>query len=121
MLIEGTVAFSNLTTPEMYQGQSTGKYSIVLQLEDITELRNQGVKVKEYEGKPQRKFTSKFELRPEQVVDTEGNPVHGEIPRGSKVRLQYSLGKQPHPVHGVSPYLNAIRVLEVAQRTDDGF
>lgn len=118
MLTEGTVAFSNPTSTERYNGQDTGKYSLVVTLDDHSALRAQGVKVKEYEGKYQRKFTSKFEI---DVLDSEGNPVKGEIPRGSRVRLQYGLGKNPHPVHGVSPYLNKVRVLEFAERTEDGF
>ena len=33
-VLEGTVAFENLTEHEMYNGQSTGKYSLVLSLDE---------------------------------------------------------------------------------------
>jgi len=34
MIIEGVVAFSNLTKEELYQGRPTGKYSLVVALDD---------------------------------------------------------------------------------------
>ena len=34
--LEGTVAFENLNEHEMYQGQSTGKFSLVVSLDDAT-------------------------------------------------------------------------------------
>ncbi len=51
-VLEGNVAFANLDEHEEYQGQSTGKYSLVLSLEpaDADKLANQGVKLREYEG-----------------------------------------------------------------------
>ena len=113
-VIEGTVAFENLNEHEVYQGQSTGKYSLVISLDDETsnDLEAKGVKLREYEGVKQRKFSTKYDVP---VMDAEGNPFKGRIGRGSKVRIMYAEG-QPHPVHGTSTYLNKIKVLEVAEQ-----
>jgi hypothetical protein len=112
MVIEGNVAFSSVTKHDSYMGQSTGKYTITVTLptEGAEKLSSAGVKVKEYEGTPQRKFSSGFAVK---VVDAENSPFDQEIPRGSLVRIKYKLGNE-HPVHGVSTYLEAVRVLEVA-------
>ena len=118
-VITGKVAFSNLDAHEMYQGQSTGKYSIVLTLDDTeaAKLEEQGVKLREYEGTKQRKFSSRYEVG---LVDLDGEPITMRVPRGSLVRVQYSVG-QPHPVHGITPYLDKIRVLEMASQDDEEF
>tara|TARA_A100001388_G_scaffold249343_1_gene209968 strand:+ start:452 stop:835 length:384 start_codon:yes stop_codon:yes gene_type:complete len=114
--IEGLVAFSNVTEHDVYNGQSTGKYSLTITMEDdaADELASKGVKIKEYQPEDkvfkQRKFTSKFDLR---VIDADDNPYTGEIPRNSRVRLLYNLGPAVGE-HGASTYLNAIRVLEEA-------
>jgi hypothetical protein len=99
----------------MYQGQSTGKFSVVLTLDDSTadELEGKGVKLREYEGAKQRKFSTKYSVP---VLDAEGGSFKGRIGRGSKVRVLYAEG-QPHPVHGTSVYLNKIKVLEQAEDT----
>lgn len=117
MIVEGTVAFSNLTQHEEYQGRSTGKFSLTLALtqESAEALSGEGVKLKDYKGTPQRKFTSQF---PVKAMDVEKNPFKGEIPWGSKVRLSVQFGK-PSPVHGVTPYLKAVKVLEVNEGFDD--
>jgi len=117
-VIEGTVAFENLNEHEVYQGQSTGKYSLVISLDDETsnDLEAKGVKLREYEGVKQRKFSTKYEIP---VFDTDGQPFMGRVTRGSKVRLLWAEGK-PHPVHGTSTYLNKVKVLEVAESGDDG-
>jgi|DEB0MinimDraft_10_1074344.scaffolds.fasta_scaffold269105_1 hypothetical protein len=115
--IEGVVAFSHVTEHDVYNGQSTGKYSMTITLPDeaAQSLSEKGVKIKEYDNDgeilKQRKFTSKFDLL---VVDAENNPFRREVNRGSKVRLRFKLGPE-HPVHGVSTYLNAVRVLEEAE------
>jgi len=45
----------------------------------------------------------------------------GEIPRGSIVKVQYKLGED-HPVHGVTTYLEKVKVLEVGEgATDEDF
>ena len=117
-VLEGLLAFENLDEHEMYQGQSTGKFSVVLSLDDTTadELSSKGVKMREYEGVKQRKFSTKYDVP---VLDAEGSPFKGRIGRGSKVRLLYAEG-QEHPVLGVSTYLNKIKVLEVAEDTSGG-
>ena len=115
-IIEGTVNFSNLTAHDVYNGQDTGAYSMTITLDedDAASLAAQGVKIKDYQGAKQRKFKSKFEIK---RFDAEGNRYNGEVPYNSKVRLKYVLG-QPHPVHGVSTYLEAVKVLEEAEMTE---
>ena len=116
-VLEGLVAFENLTEHEMYNGQSTGKFSVVLSLEEpqAVDLESRGVKLREYEGVKQRKFASKFEVG---IVNADGTPFQGRVPRGSKVRLLWQEGA-PHPVHGTSTYLNKVKVLEVAEQSGD--
>ena len=122
-VINGVVAFANLTEHEVYNGSSTGKYSVVISLEDPAEVKKleaEGVKVKEYKNTPQRKFTTKFEDF--QVIDAEGEPLSRSSVRwGDKVRIKYNLGA-PHPVHGCTPYMQAIRVVEKGEAVadDDG-
>ena len=112
-VIEGTVNFSNVTKTDVYNGQDTGTYSMTITMseDDAATLAAQGVKIKDYQGNKQRKFKSKYEIK---VFDDEGTPYTGEVPYNSKVRLKYKLG-QPHPVHGVSTYLEAVKVLEEAE------
>jgi hypothetical protein len=108
----GTAAFVNLTKHEEYQGQSTGKFSIVLALEPeaAEDLESQGIKLRDYQGVPQRKFASQFPIR---VVDVDGETMAAsELTYGSKVRVKWNLGK-PHPQHGSSPYATAVKVLEL--------
>jgi len=117
-VIEGTVAFENLNEHEVFQGQSTGKFSMVISLYDADagDLEAKGVKLREYEGTKQRKFSTKYEVP---VLDASGQPFVGRVTRGSKVRLLWAEG-QPHPVHGTSTYLNKVKVLEVAEAGEDG-
>ena len=51
-VLEGAIAFENLDEHEYYQGQSTGKYSVVLSLDEATasKLIDKGVKMREYDG-----------------------------------------------------------------------
>lgn len=117
-VINGTVAFANLTEHEVFNGQSTGKYSVVLTLdEDVAaRLQNEGVKVREYKNQPQRKFATQYDDF--KVVDIDGEPLSKSAVRyGDKVRIKYQLGK-PHPVHGCTPYLQAIRVVEKGENSD---
>lgn len=111
--LEGTVAFEDLNEHEMYNGQSTGKFSLVVTLDDATadELDANGIKLREYEGVKQRKFTSKFDVP---VLNPDGSAFNGRVTRGSKVRVLYQDGS-PHPVHGTPTYLNKVKVLEVAE------
>jgi len=111
-VITGKVAFANLTEHEVFNGQSTGKYSVVLTLEDeeADKLQAEGIKVKTYKNQPQRKFTTKYDDIT--VVDVDGETLSKSSVRwGDTVRVKYAVGK-PHPVHGSSPYLQAIRVIE---------
>ena len=116
-VIEGIVNFSNLTQHDVYMGQTTGKYTMTITMseDDAESLSSRGVKIKDYEGAKQRKFSSKFDVK---VVDAEGNPFNGEVPYNSKVRIKYKVGPA-HPVHGLSTYLEAVKVLEVADMSDD--
>ena len=121
-VINGSAAFINLSEHELYQGQSTGKYSLTVTLDDasIAQLKEQGVKLRQYSpdgGEPQsqRKFASKFDVP---VYEANGDEFMGNITRGSHVRVQYSLG-QEHPVHGITPYLDKIKVLELASGSSD--
>lgn len=116
-VIEGIVNFSNVTQHDVFNGQSTGAYSLTITMdeEDANTLASKGVKVKDYQGNKQRKFKSKFDVT---VLDAEGAKYSGEIPYNSRVRLKYKLGK-PHPVHGVSTYLEAVKVLEEADMLDE--
>lgn len=117
-VITGKVAFANLTEHEVFNGQSTGKYSVVVTLDDeqADKLAAEGVKLKTYKNESQRKFATKFEDF--QVIDNEGEPVsRGSVRWGDTVRIKYGLGK-PHPVHGTSVYLQAIRVIEKAEFED---
>lgn len=123
MITEGVVAFESLREHDVYQGKSTGKYTLTLTLSDseAEKLEKMGVKVKTYEGNGQRKFSSQYDVP---VVDTEDNPFQGRVNRGSKVRILWAEGKAPHPVHGVSTYLNRVRVLELVESagdTEEGF
>jgi hypothetical protein len=115
-VLQGTVAFENLNEYEVFNGQSTGKYSLVLTLDDpeANDLAKQGVKLREYEGVKQRKFSTKY---PVEVIDTEDEPFRGRLTRGSKVKVLWAAGK-PHPVHGTPTYLNKVRVVELATNTE---
>lgn len=111
-ILEGTVAFESLRETDKFNGQDTGKYSVTLTLDDddADKLEKLGVKLKNYEGKRQRKFASKYQPM---VFDNEGRSYNGSVPYGSRVRIVWTEG-QEHPVHGVTPYLNKLKVLELA-------
>ena len=115
-VIEGIVNFSNVTQHDVFNGQDTGAFSMTITMseDDASTLAAQGVKIKEYQGNKQRKFKSKYAIK---RFDAEGNPYNGEVPYNSKVRLKFKLG-QPHPVHGVATYLEAVKVLEEAEITE---
>ena len=109
----GVVAFCNLDEHEMFKGKTTGRYSLVVTMDEqeASKLSDKGVKVKTYEDKKQRKFSSKFEVP---VLDLDGETVSKKIPYGSKVRLLWADGPA-HPEHGVPTYLNAVRLVEKAE------
>jgi hypothetical protein len=112
-VIEGIVNFSNVTKHDVFNGQSTGAYSMTITIdeEDAAFLTSQGVKIKDYQGNKQRKFKSKYEVK---RFTADGQPFTGEVPYNSKVRLKFKMG-QPHPVHGMATYLEAVKVLEEAE------
>lgn len=111
--VEGVVNFSKLTEHDVYNGQDTGAYSMTITMseDDAATLAANGIKIKDYQGNKQRKFKSKYDIR---VFDADGNPYNGEVPYNSTVRLKYKTGPA-HPVHGVSTYLEAVKVLEEAE------
>lgn len=117
LVTEGTVAFESLRQHDVYKGQSTGKYTLTLTLpeNDARSLEQKGVKIKDYEGNSQRKFSSKFSVP---ILNPDGTPYDGQVTRGSKVRIQYQCGN-PDPTHGVPTYLSAVKVLEVAESSSD--
>lgn len=114
-VVEGLANFSHTVEPDQYMGQT--KYSITLTLseDDANTLASNGVKIKDYEGNKQRKFSSKYQVS---VIDADGEPYGKEIPYNSKVRVKFKYGPA-HPVHGVSTYLDAVRVLEEAEAPVD--
>ena len=116
-VIEGIVNFSNVTKHDVYNGQDTGAFSMTITVseDDAAALSAQGVKIKDYEGNKQRKFKSKYDIR---MLDAEGNPYNGEVPYNSRVRLKYKLGPA-HPVYGTSTYLEAVKVLEEAEISEE--
>tara|TARA_R110000803_G_scaffold107008_7_gene175175 strand:- start:372 stop:752 length:381 start_codon:yes stop_codon:yes gene_type:complete len=114
MIVEGIVAFCDLTETERYNGQDTGKYSLVITMEDdeAQALKESGVIVREYKNKAQRKFVTKYPDFP--VLDVEDNIVSKHIPYGSKVKILWAEGN-PHPTYGVATYIKKIKVLEYAE------
>jgi hypothetical protein len=111
--IKGEVAFSNLTEHEVFKGESTGKYTLVVTVDDdaVKKLEEQGVHLKTHEGKKQRKFGTRYEF---QYEDTEKKPVSGELGRGSKVMVAYKLG-EPYGQYGVTTFLQGVQVIERAE------
>jgi len=108
----GVVAFSDLTEYEVYEGKTTGRYSLVITMEEgeASKLRDLGVNVKQYDGKAQRKFASQFNVG---IVDIDDNPFKGEIPYGSTVRVLWQNGPE-HPEHKTPTYLNKVRIVELS-------
>ena len=113
MIIEGTLSVGSLRELAAFNGKPTDWYSIKLNISDkaADQLEAQGVKVSTYEGKKQRHFKSKF---PPVVVDSDGAPFSGDVPRGSLLRIAASLGSE-HPQHGVAVYFKKAKVLELAE------
>lgn len=109
---EGYVAFSHVLTEDQYQGQDVG-FNVTLCMEDdqAKGLKAKGVVIKDYQGVAQRKFKSGYAI---DVLDDKGQPLNltEELPRGTKVRLQYKEGNV-HPQHGLATYANRLKVLEM--------
>ena len=118
MLVEGTTIFqTHLTHHDEYQGQSTGKYSIQIKLEakDASRLTKDGVIIKEYDGEPIRKFTSRYDI---EVFTGANERWTQELPSGTKVRIEYITKK--HPTAGEVPYVKRVLVLEMGEGGDNG-
>lgn len=111
-VLKGVVAFSNLTEHDFFQGKDTGNFTLTVttDAEGQAQLEAQGVKVKIYEGTPQRKFKSQYTT---EVVNLDDTPFLGEIPFGSEVRVLYTLGKE-HKEHGVPVYMQKIRLVKIS-------
>ena len=110
MITEGTVAFGSLLRHDVWQGQSTEKFvlKVVLSEEEAEKLRSEGVNITEYDGAPQRKFSSGYEVP---AYDIDDNAYTKDIPKGSLVRIVWKAGNK-HPVHGLATYMMRVRVLE---------
>jgi len=120
MLVEGITMFNtHLTQHDEWKGQSTGKYAIQVKLDGKTasKLSKSGVQVKEYDGEPIRKFTSKYNI--EVWLNNKERYDH-ELPSGTKVRVEYTPGKSAHPEFGVSTYLKRVLILEMGEGGDAG-
>lgn len=118
-VLTGTAVFSNVTKKDVYMGAES-KYNVTLVLseEDAKGLATAGVKVSTYKEVKQRKFASNY---PPSIYNLDMTEFMGEIPRGSIVKVQYKLGED-HPVHGVTTYLEKVKVLEVGEgATDEDF
>ena len=117
MITEGIAAFVNLSETERFNGQDTGKFSIVINMDpdEAAKVEAAGIKVKEYKNQPQRKFASKFDV---QVVDAEGDQISKNVPYGSKVRVMWEAG-EPHPTYGTTAYLKKVKVLEMAEHSGE--
>ena len=117
IVTSGVVAFSNLTEFDTYKGKSTGRYALTITMDDAeaNKLSDMGVKIKDYEGKAQRKFISQYNVT---VLDTEDRPFTGEIPYGSTVRVLWVAGDMD-PEHGLRTYMNKVRVVELSESAVD--
>ena len=108
----GTVVFSNVQSHDFYNGKDTGKFALTITLDEASanQLVEQGVKLKEYDENFQRRFVTKTKPK---VIDLDDMPVGSELPRGSTVRVLYTVGDEYNG--SVPVYMNAIRVVELAE------
>jgi hypothetical protein len=116
-LIEGKTIFnSHLTKHELYQGKSTEKYALQLSLtkEQAKTLKALGMVIKEYEGQPLRKFTSRYDVP---LFDRAGEELHREVPPGSTVRIEYIT--KPHKTAGEIPYMKRVLLMEVGEENQE--
>ena len=116
-IAEGIAKYIYLHEPaEPYQEGSPAYYQVTMALDDdkAKELEGKGVHLKPYtKGDTSimgRKFNTQYPVR---IIDPEGEPYQGPIPAGSKLRVEYTYGKHPSPVHGMATYLTGVRVLEL--------
>jgi len=122
MYASGTVSFCHLTEHEVYDGKTTGKFSITVMLDDKSAeaLSDAGVKVGEYKGQPKRKFTTTFEdikiFNPDLSEWKKGDSgrYEREIPRGSEVNILAKVTEEPYKDYGCSAYVDKVHVLKEA-------
>jgi len=120
MLVEGTTMFNtHLTQHDEWKGKSTGMYSIQVKLDSKTaaKLNKDGVHVNDYEGEPIRKFKSKYNI---EVWLNNKERYEYELPKGTKVRVEYTPGKTSDPEWGVATYLKRVLILEMGEGGDGG-
>ena len=115
-VFSGKVAFTSLTKHDEFNGESTGKFSLTVNLDNDSYEKAEalGLRIREREGDMQRKFTSKFDV---DVVDADDNPYAGEPPRGSEVRVLANIGAIS-PQWGPSTYMNRVRVVVEGTQED---
>lgn len=123
-LIEGSTLFkTHLTSTEFYNGTDTGKYSVTIELTDESKkfLEDLGVKTKEYEGTPLRRFQSRYPIDVYGATGLIPFEEINELPQNSKVRIDFIT--KPNPNNGEIPYAKRIMILELGKATegDDEF
>ena len=74
-----------------------------------------GVKIKDYQGNKQRKFKSKYEVK---RFTADGQPLTTVRSLTTLRSASSSRLGQPHPVHGMATYLEAVKVLEEAEMAE---
>lgn len=124
MFIDGTTVFNtHLTEHEVFIDkkngitQNTGKYSmnILIDSKKAAALAKEGMLLKDYEGTPMRKFSSKFKV---EVFNSDRTPWNDEIPEGSEVRLEYTT--KANPTYGQIPYVKRVVIKKLGEGTTDG-
>lgn len=122
MYVEGEVAFCNLKSFDTYQGKSTDKYTITVTLDEANAeaLSKAGVLVKDFQGSPQRKFSTTYEVS---IFNPDMSAWDKkEIPKRSKVKIYAKISDDPYKEYGCSTYVNQVQVLEEASGgVPDGF
>lgn len=116
-LIEGTTIFnSHLTKHELYQGKSTEKYALQITLtsKQAKTLSDSGMVIKEFEGTPLRKFTSRYDVP---LFDKAGEELDRELPPGSKVRIEYIT--KTHSTAGEIPYMKRVLLMEEGEERQE--
>ena len=136
LVIDGEVGFCHLTeTDKLPDGKDTERYTITLNLDEETKdlLQSKGVIVRGLEeGRPFRKFSTKFPMQdtikewkdgelvpvePERwlVRDENDNRFEEELEFPWKARVEVDLGL-PHPQWGVTTYLKQVKILERVEK-----
>lgn len=124
MFIDGTTVYkSHLTKTEIYTDPhtkvptDTGKFALTLVLDKKVagQLAKDGMKLKDYEGQPMRKFTSKYTV---EVYNSDRTRWTDEIPSGSEVRVEYST--KPNNLHGLIPYVKRVVIKKMGEGEADG-